>query len=94
MSLAGSTEAMRCEHIGRSSYYWIFWYTYFWLSVWCREAKSCELKLHNDVISLVSVAEGASFRSKGTERRLVSLIESVRESKISLASFPSLLINI
>lgn len=53
--------------------------------------KSCELKLHNEVISLVSVPEGASFFICGTNSLLVSLVESVLESRSSLASCPNLL---
>lgn len=45
-------------------------------------------------MSLVSVAEGASFLSSGTDNLLVSLKESVLESSKSFASFPSRLISI
>lgn len=45
------------------------------------------------MISLVSVAEGASFLSRGTDSLLASDIDS-RESMRSRASVPNLLINI
>lgn len=45
-------------------------------------------------MSLVSVALGASRLNSGTDNLLVSLIESVRESRMSLASLPNLRINI